>query len=191
MGVIGDTPERQELLDFVDYNEGVSGILLPADTESVDALTDMCGDTVGALAGSLQITFINAASEDCTADGDAAITVNEYASATDAQAQVASGRVAGFMAPLLTIQYAASTAGDGTTFTVASQQYLTGLPAAIGFAKDRGTLGQALLGAMQELVENGTYDEILARYDAEDGALPADRIVINGAGTDAFPTGTR
>lgn len=186
MGVIGDTAERQQLLDFVDLMKNDSGLLVAkGNPEEVTDLTSLCGATVGTLAGALQIALVQDASATCEADGDDPITVNEYASGTDGQAQVASGRIAAYIAPFVSIAYTAKTAADGGTFEVTEARYPSN-PWAIAMTKDRGTLADAVLGAMAEIVENGTYGDILAGYDVDDAALSSDQVLINGAGTAAF-----
>jgi len=186
MGVIGDTPERQELLDFVDLLTNDSALLVQSgNPDDVTDLASLCGKTVGTLAGALQIALVTEASDACEAEGEDPITVNEYSSGPDGQAQLASGRITAFMGPYVSVAYTAKTAGDGETFEVAEGLYPSN-PWAIAMTKDRGTLAEAVQGALAELVENGVYVQILEQYDIEGAALSADQVLINGAGTAAF-----
>lgn len=186
MGVIGDTPERQEILDFVDLmvNESVL-LVVNGNPAGITELRDACGESIGVLAGSLQIERLAEASEDCSAAGESPIDVLEYASASDAQAQVQAGRVAAYFAPYLTLNHTANVAGGGNVFELADGSYPDN-PWAIGMQKDRGELADALQRALLRLVENGTYAEILSKYDSPHAALAEEQVLINGAGSDAF-----
>jgi polar amino acid transport system substrate-binding protein len=186
MGVIGDTPERQKVLDFVDLMVNKSVLLVQkGNPEGVTDLESACGKSIGVLAGSLQIPKVQKASEACVAAGKSPIQINEYASTPDGQAQVASGRVAAYIAPYLILNHTAKTAGNSETFELASASYPEN-PWAIGFGKDRGQFAKALQGALQTMVEDGSYAAILSKYESPDAALTADQVLINGAGTAAF-----
>lgn len=186
MGVIGDTPERQKVLDFVDLMVNKSVLLVQKNNP--DGITDLestCGKSIGVLAGSLQIPKVKQASDACTAAGKSSIQINEYASTPDGQAQVASGRVAAYIAPYLILNHTAKTAGNGETFELAAASYPEN-PWAIGLGKDRGQFAEALQGALLTMVKDGSYAAILNKYESPDAALNADQVLINGAGTAAF-----
>lgn len=186
MGVIGDTPERQELLDFVDLMVNRSVLLVQkGNPEGITDLETSCGKTIGVLAGSLQIPKVEDASDACVKAGKSAIQINEYASTPDGQAQVASGRTAAYMAPYLVLNHTAKTAGGGETFELASASYPEN-PWAIGMGKGRGQLAESLQGALLAMVEDGSYAAILDKYESPDAALTVDQVLVNGAGTGAF-----
>ncbi|MEW1931414.1 ABC transporter substrate-binding protein [Rhodococcus sp. NPDC079359] len=187
MGVIGDTPARQELLDFVDLMTNESTLLVQkGNPDNITDLETACGETIGVNAGSLQIPRVRAYSDACVADAKSPIGINEYPGTPEAQAQVQSGRISAYFAPYLLLNYTAETAGNGQLFELGEGRYPDN-PWAIGMAKDREQLSEAIHGALQKMVENGSYAAILAKYDSEGAALAAGQVLINGAGTDAFP----
>lgn len=187
MGVIADTAERQGVIDIVDFMNNESALLTQKGNPSnVTDLEDACGLTVGGLAGSHQLSRVQGFSDDCVADGNQPITINEYPSQADGQAAVQSERIAAFFAPYLTLNHVAQTAGSGEVFELGSGFYPDN-PFGIALQKDRGTLAEAVRGALAVLVENGTYQEILEQYGSSAAALTSDQVLINGAGTDAFP----
>lgn len=186
MGVIGDTPERQKVLDFVDLMQNDSALLVPKNSSSkLSSLENACGRRVGVLAGSLQVKRVQGASGACTAAGKQPISMNEYSTTNDAQAQVASGRVDAYLAPYVIMSHTARTAGNGQTFEVMPVRYPDN-PWAIGMQKNRGDLPKAIHGALQEVIKSGRYKEILDKYGASDAALTDDQVLINGAGTPPF-----
>lgn len=186
MGVIGDTPERQEVLDFVDLmvNESVL-MVVKEDEGSITGLEDLCGGTVGVLAGSLQIQKVEQGSEDCQAAGEDPIEVSEYQDTNDGYPQLQSGRLDAFMSPYLVLSQVVAEVGDGDTFALADARY-PDHPWAIGINKGRDELTEALHAALEELVADGTYEQILEEWNAADAALAPDQVMINGAGTPAF-----
>jgi len=187
MGVIGDTPARQEVLDFVDLFVNESALMTQkGNPQNISDLPSACGLTLGTQTGSLQLVRMQAASEQCVADGKGPITINEYTSQADGQAAVQSERIVAYYAPFITMNHVARTAGDGTIFEMGTGRYPDN-PFGIAMQKDRGTFAQAIQGALLELVKNGRYLEIMTAYGSEDGAITEDQVLINGAGTDAFP----
>jgi len=186
MGSLADSPARQEVLDLVDilHYDSVFIVRKGNPTDSAD-LDHACGKSIGVLAGATQIVRVDAATEVCLDNGEKAINMVEYQTPTDAQAQVGSSQLDAYFGPVFVLEHTAATAGNGNTFEVGDVLYDNGTPWAIGMKKDRGTLAEAMQGAVQVLVENGTYAEILAEYGAETGALDASQILINGAGTPA------
>ena len=187
MGVIGDTAARQEVLDFVDLFVNESALMTQkGNPHNISDLASACGLTLGTQTGSLQLVRMQAASEQCVADGKGAITINEYTSQADGQAAVQSERIVAYYAPYITMNHVARTAGDGNIFEMGTGRYPDN-PFGIAMQKDRGTLAEAIQGALLELVRNGRYLEIMTAYGSEDGAITVDQVLINGAGTDAFP----
>lgn len=182
MGSLADSPARQEVIDLVDilHYDSVFLIRKGDPTDSAD-LDHACGKRIGVLAGATQIARVQAASTECTTQGEEAIEMVEYQTPTDAQAQVGSSQLDAYFGPIFVLQHTAATAGNGNTFEVGDVLYDNGTPWAIGMKKDRGQLAEALEGAVRELVENGTYAEILEKYDAESGALDVDDILVNGS----------
>lgn len=186
MGLLGDTPERQEVVDFVDLlgNETVLMVRAGDEAEVVD-LSDLCGATVGTLDGALQIETVELAGAECVSSGAASIEVAEFPVLAQTYDALDAGAIDAVIAPYLILNLVATEHGGGSTFTITDGRYPDD-PWAIGLNKDADELTQAIHAALLQLVEDGTYDDILARWDAEAVALDPDQIVVNGAGTAAF-----
>lgn len=187
MGVIAATAERQETLDMVMLFNNESALLTQkGNPQGVTDLAEACGLTVGGLAGSHQLERVKGFSDECVDRGENPISINEYSSQADGQAALQSERIAAYFAPYLTLNHVALTAGGGEIFELGSGFYPDN-PFGIAIQKDRGDLAEAVRGALEKLVQDGTYQEILDSYDSGFAALSEEQIVVNGAGTDLFP----
>lgn len=185
MGALGDTAERQKVLDFVDQMQNKSAILVAkGNPDNVTDIESLCGLPVAVISGSQQEIRARAISD--SSCGGSPIDVRPFQTAADGTAQVQSGAVAGLIAPGLIVLHTAETAGDGSVFEVTSARYADN-PFAMAMAKDRGSLSEAILGALKVTYDDGTYAAIMAEYGASDIALEPDQVVINGGGTSAFP----
>ena len=60
-----------------------------------------------------------------------------------------------------------ATIGGGNQFEVANSEPMLPIPVGIVFAKEDTQLRDAFKAALEELIANGTYDEILAKNDLE------------------------
>ena len=186
MGFLADTKKRQEVLTFVDLLVNKSGFIVKkGNPTGFTDLPEACGHKLGGLQGGQQVARMQAADTACRSAGKPGVEVKQYASPSDALAQVQSGVIDGYMGPKLALQDTAETAGGGNVFAVLSPAYPDN-PFGIATAKDNGGLDQAILAAMKEIKTNGAYDRILTRYGAGEYALRPDQVVINGAGTSAF-----
>jgi polar amino acid transport system substrate-binding protein len=186
MGFLADTKKRQEVLTFADLIVNKSGFIVKkGNPTNFTDLPDACGHKLGGLQGGQQVAKMQAADAACRSAGKPGVEVKQYTSPSDALAQVQSGAIDSYMGPKLALQNTAETAGGGNVFAVLPPAYPDN-PFGIAMAKDNVGLDQAILAAMKELKNNGTYDLILKKYGAEEYALRPDQVVINGAGTPAF-----
>lgn len=176
MSAMTDTKERQEGAsadaegggaDFVNYFRAGSAILVPAgNPEGVQGLQDLCGLSVAAQQATANETIVNERKAACDGELDPIINDVDDASITALQ----NGRADAVITDYPVALYQARTAGDGELFEVVGDQ-IDAAPYGIAVPKDEPALRQALLAALQEIMENGTYDEILQKWEAESGAI--------------------
>jgi polar amino acid transport system substrate-binding protein len=178
MAAITDTKDRQEVYDFADYFlTGQSIVVKKGNPESIEGITDLCGQPVAVLKASTQEKLLGQFNEEECADDP--IEIDSFPSDKDALMQVQSGRdVASFTQDAVG-SYNAATIGDGNQFEIANSEALLPTPVGIVFTKEDTQLRDAFKAALEKLIADGTYDEILANYQLESGAV--DTVTINGA----------
>ena len=177
--MMNDTPEREKLLDFVDFfNLGTMLLIKKGNPEHVESLETLCGKTVSTVQGSTQLALVDDASAKCRAQGKPAIENLQYAQPSDARLQVQTGHVAAFLGNTPVMIYLAKTAGDGTIFDVVRDHEYQPVPLGIGVEKSNTGLRDALKKALDALIADGTYRKILEKHGVETGAVKS--ATING-----------
>ncbi|WP_110589719.1 ABC transporter substrate-binding protein [Microbacterium suaedae] len=175
---ITDSVERQANYDFVDYFSADQAIIVPAgNPEGISEMSDLCGLTVSVLVDSTQQSLLEAENEG-SCQGDP-IDILTQQTDTEALTQVQSERAVATLTQEAVGVYNASQIQGGAAFEVANDGPISGEPLGFVFAKGDDELRDAFQAALQSLVDDGTYAEILERWDVSLGAL--DEITVNGA----------
>lgn len=170
-----DTVEREEQVDFVNYYE--AGIMWASAAGNEVDPADACGLKVAVQATTYEDTDeVPAKSDECVAAGKPAIEKVPFDTQDAATNAVALGQADALSADSPVTLYAISqTDGKlqpaGESFDVA--------PYGIAVGKDRDGLTEAIQAAVQALVDDGTYGDILDEWGVADGAI--DEITINAA----------
>lgn len=186
MGQISVTAEReQEIADFVPWFLAVTGIAYGEGnpTGVTEDLTSLCGMKVGTVSGSLYVALLEGASEKyCAANGEDAITVAEYPNAGAGSTALLSDQVDGYLEGAQSVRGIAAASDSRLESTQLNyEQTKEWDPGLYGIAVDKGEPGltEAFLGAMQQIVEDGSYAEILEKYDVQGSVLTLDQIEGN------------
>jgi polar amino acid transport system substrate-binding protein len=167
---MSDTTERQIDYDFVNYYKDSDAIIVPAgNPEGIKALKDLCGRTVAVLTGSTQADALTALNAGECAGKPAQVT--EFATDADALAQVEAGKADAELTQWSTGAYNAKQVGSGDTFEVANTEIINPTPLGFRFLKGDVELVRAYQAALQSLIDDGTYAEILEKHDLSVGAL--------------------
>jgi polar amino acid transport system substrate-binding protein len=178
MSAMSDTPERQKQVDFIDYfNAGTSILVKKGNPQGIQSLDDLCGKTIALQKGTTQVDVATEQQGKCQAAGKPKINVLTYDKDTDAQLQVRGGRAVADMNDFPVAAYAAQTIGGGKDFEVVGEQIQAG-PYGIGVRKDDTQLRNALQAALKAVIADGTYDQILQKWNVTKGALKT--AAING-----------
>ncbi len=181
MGFLSDSPAREQVLTMVPQFQNTSTLLVPAGSTVTD-IKSMCGKVLAVVSGSQQEKRANTvSSESCGSDP---VQVTAFPSPKDALTQVQSGRADAYVAPRMILQGIVDTSNGA--FAVTDANY-PDFPFAMGVTKDNGDLAKALAGALQKLYDDGTYTQILEKWDVTDIALEADQIGVNTGSTAVFP----
>ncbi len=170
-----DEPKQQ--VDFVEYFIAGSGIIVPAgNPEGINGPDDLCGKTVAAQEGTVQIDFLIGTTEapggldqKCKDDGNEGITVLRGATDPDAVQFLVAGQADAEMADFPVAAYSAQLS-NGALEIVPNQ--IEAAPYGIAVRKSSTALRDVLQAAFDELVATGVYLELLENWNLEDGKLP-------------------
>lgn len=180
VAAVTDTLEREASYDFVDYfMTGQSIVVKKGNPEEITGVDDLCGHPVSVLRASTQLKLLEGFNDDeCKADP---IDITALQTDKDALLQVQSGRAdASFTQDAVGV-YNAKNIGGGNQFEIANTEALLPTPVGMVFTKEDTELRDAFLAALTELVENGTYADILAKHDMSQGTLEEPAVNLGGA----------
>ncbi|MCS4490733.1 ABC transporter substrate-binding protein [Corynebacterium sp. ES2794-CONJ1] len=168
-----DNEERRANFDFVDYfNAGIQWAAAPGSGVDPD---EACGLTVAVQRASVSETVdVAERSAACEAAGKPAIKTLSFDSSDAAANAAILGRADAFSGDSPTVAWAVERSEDrlelvGDIFAVANY----GWP-----VKKGSELAPALAAALQHLIDNGDYEEILAQWGMKNGLVEA--AAING-----------
>ncbi|MDQ1680707.1 MAG: polar amino acid transport system substrate-binding protein [Frankiaceae bacterium] len=178
MSAMSDTKVRQQVVNFVDYfSAGTSVIVAKGNPKGIKGLdATMCGLTVAAEKGTVQIDEAKAQSKKCPAGKP--ITVNAFPDQTGVESALQAGRADAVLSDSPVNALLVSTSG-GKFEAVPGALYDSG-PYGIAVPKDSPDLQKALQLALQAVIDSGQYKTILAKWKLSDGAIKT--VTIN-AGT--------
>ncbi|WP_110654181.1 ABC transporter substrate-binding protein [Salinicola halimionae] len=173
-----DTPKRQEVVDFIDYLRTGPQFYTMLRNEGIKAPLDLCGKNVG---GSRRTTYPDEvkawSAANCEAADKPAITFVGTEGSADARAQLRQGRLDAAVQGSETLPYFASNEPD--TYRILgkplSHQY-TGM----AVSNDNEALRDALSSALDSMIEDGSYEQIIEKWGLQESAV--EKVSIN-AGT--------
>ena len=166
---IGDYVERQEKIDFIDYLQNGTAILMAKTYEKDEVAPDqLCGLNIGYTRGTVQQGYLETAAAACATAGQPALNVNGYQDAGAGILSVKSGQADGFWGDSPQMAYNVKNDPDLFKVVYNEQKGVLG----IGIRKDNPELRDAVRAALVKLESDGTYDKLLAEYGLEDSGLP-------------------
>lgn len=183
MSSLSDTLDRQEVLDFVDYfNGGASILVSKGNPNGIKAIGDLCGKPVAAEAATWEVDLLKSTSDDCVKAGKQAVQIMSLPGDTDAQNAVRSGKAVAYLADSQLAAYTVKIAGDGKYFDLVIDPaspygYESGL-IGVGVLKANKELTAAIQAAVQSLMDDGTYDALLKKWNLE--SFKVDSATVNG-----------
>lgn len=178
MSSMTDTKEREAKIDFLDYfNAGTSILVAKGNPQKIESLADLCGKTVGLQKGTTQEELANKQKASCAASGKP-LTVLSFDKDTDALLALKAGRSVADMNDFPVAAYNAKTSGGGNDFEVVGQQLEPG-SYGIGIRKQDTQLRDALQAALRAAQADGSYDAVLAKWSVTQGANKS--AAVNGA----------
>jgi polar amino acid transport system substrate-binding protein len=177
MSGMSDTPERQQEIDFVDYYiAGAMLLVQKGNPAGIETIEDLCGKTVAVQRGTTQEGYAEEQNKKCEAAGSP-MDLLSFDRETEAMLQVKSGRADAGMQDYPVATYNARTSGGGNDFEVVGDQIQAG-PLGIGVNKDNPELRDALQKALQAVIDDGSYQKLIDKYQVPLGAV--DEATVNG-----------
>ncbi len=160
--------ERKEQVTMVSYfNAGTQWAVAAGNPENVDP-QQPCGLTVAVQTDTVQFEEdLPPKEEACEEEGNP-MTVQPYTGQDEATAALVSGKADAMLADSPVIAYAVQQTGDqiepvGDIYDSAPYGYV--LPT------EDEQLAEAIVGALEKLAEDGTYEQILSDWGLQDGAI--------------------
>lgn len=183
MSSFTDTKEREQTVDFVTYFEaGTSTMVRKCNPQGIETIEDLCGKTVGAQNGTTQLDQLTQPDVEgsvvkaCEDAGKEPPTSQGFPKQTDVNAALAADRIDAYMADSPVVDYAVKKTGNA--FEKAGDDTDTA-PYGIAVPKSAGTMKEALQAAVQKLIDDGSYQEILDNWGTSGGAIAESK--VNGA----------
>jgi polar amino acid transport system substrate-binding protein len=171
-----DTAERQKTVDFVDYFKTGPQFYTLASNADLMNVEDLCGKKVGT---SRRTTFpaeiATWSKAHCEANGKPAIVVVGSEGSADARTQLRQSRLDAAVQGSETLPYVQQQ--EPGLYRVLGEPIalqVTGL----GVGKRNPELSQAIMSALDAMIADGTYLQILRKWGLEKGAV--DKATLNG-----------
>lgn len=174
-----DLPARRGSVNFLDYiATGPQFYTLKEHAGAFASMEALCGKAVGtSRRTSFPNDIANWSNQHCVKAGKPAIKVVGTDGSSDARLQLRQNRIDAAVQGGETLPYQNSVEHDA--YAPIGQPFLSQYTA-IGIAKDNSALNNALVNAFNQLVDDGTYQKILAKWGLQHHAVP--KAMIN-AGT--------
>jgi len=162
--------KRLQQVDFVGYYNASKLALIArkdAGLGPYNTFDELCGKTVGAGAGTSQITRLQTASDACVAGKKPAITIPVFPDRPAGVQAVMSGRVPMFFGPYEGLRYQAS---QVKALSLAGEITIEDTIVSLALPKD-SPLEKPVQAALNSLIKDGTYQQILDKWEIGFGAV--------------------
>jgi polar amino acid transport system substrate-binding protein len=188
-GPVKATAEREQQFDSITWMTTHTSYVVPVGSAAVTEAADLCGRRVAVVSGSVVEGQLARLSQFCERSGEAAATPVPMADTGETLAAARAGRVdAAGMTQAAAIEVATE---QGEVFDYVTQTREQGATTdflAMLVPKDGG-LGPVMLEAFQQLFDDGTYADIIARYGLGEVTIPAPVFNVSSIGATGPVTG--
>ncbi|MEV7536952.1 ABC transporter substrate-binding protein [Streptomyces hydrogenans] len=169
MSAITDNKERQKVVDFVDYSQSGSGVLVAnGNPGKITTLDDLCGKKVAVQTATHQLDLLKAHQDACGKAGKGKIDIQTFPKDSDAQLALRSGKVVAQLLTKPAAGWVAKTADAGKAFDLVEDPAASGgydaTPNGIAISKQLPELTDAVQKALQALIDEGAVLQIYNKY---------------------------
>ncbi|QYM76822.1 ABC transporter substrate-binding protein [Leucobacter luti] len=187
MSGMNDTVEREGTLNFIEeIYAGFTIVVKAGNPEGITTLEDLCGHPVAVQKASAQLGLLEELADTCKSSGKGELTIQQLPTAQDPQTALKAGRVVAYPVDAPVAAYTVATAGDGKDFEmIEDPEFPAGINpvyTGIGTLKENTELTEALRLALQALIEEGVYQDILDKHNL--GSFATEEAIVNGASTE-------
>ncbi|MDX0438781.1 ABC transporter substrate-binding protein [Sinorhizobium medicae] len=168
----GTTAERLKTLDFVSQRKIGTSFAYPADSKlDIKTAADACGLTVAVLNGSWDLGLLEKLNDNECKDNP--VTMQTHGTQAQAELAVRSQRAQATVAGSVKLAYMAKQTGD----LKVSELVLSPVNSCIGVRKG-DPLGQVMTDAIQSMIDDGTYEKIMAKWGLNDSGMLTQALLI-------------
>lgn len=161
-------PERLEQVDMVSYFKAGTQWATAAGNPEEVVPDEACGKRIAVQKATVQVPDIEARSQTCIDEGKPGITIDQYQLQSDATNAVVTGKDDAMLADSPVVAYAVQQT-NGSLETLG--EIYDSAPYGVAVPKQEGQLAQAVQQAMQKLIDDGVYLQILKQWGVEQGAV--------------------
>lgn len=171
MTYIGDKPQREQQVDFVDeFRSGYSIMVKKGNPAHISSLADLCGHSVSTQVSAANTAVVQDQDKQCRKDGKKGVKMVNTQDAAAAILALKSGQVDAHMEDAPVGAHIAATSGGGNDFEVVGKQVTIRNHGMI-FKKSNTKLRDAIQAALKSVIADGTYAQILKKYQVENISL--------------------
>ncbi|MBO6676597.1 MAG: ABC transporter substrate-binding protein [Rhizobiales bacterium] len=157
-------PERAKIMRMVPYVVNALAIVVEGGNPlGVEGYEDLAGQPVGTEISGFADNLIREINAEQVANGMESMDIQAFNTFGDAFAALGAGQVRAVFGPDATAAYLA----ERGSFDVGASGLNPGLPSSFGFDGETGEeLANAVADVLRDMVEDGTYDEMMSAYGA-------------------------
>jgi len=182
MSSFTDTKEREQTVDFATYLEaGTSTMVRKCNPKNIKTAEDLCGKPVGAENGTTQLDQLTKPEVEgsvvkaCKDAGKEPPQGQGFPKQTDVNAALQANRIDAYLADTPVVNYAVKKTGSAFEKTGKDTD---AAPYGIAIPKKLTGMKEAVQGAVQQLISDGSYQKILDNWGITGGIQESK---INGA----------
>ncbi|WP_295813456.1 ABC transporter substrate-binding protein [uncultured Nitratireductor sp.] len=171
MAGMSDTEERGKQIDMIDYALDSTTLLVQAgNPKNIRGLEDLCGLSVAGVTGSIQLAMAEEQSPKC----DEPINITAFPTKSDAVLQVETKRMDATLDGYIVSGYLTKEGVLGQkNMEAVFEAVLNPKPLGIGVAKGNAELRDAVVAAINSMIQDGTYQKIFAKWGDDNMPLKA------------------
>jgi polar amino acid transport system substrate-binding protein len=170
MGGITVTPDRRKVVGFVTHVDQTDSFMAKKGS-GLDLSDEMalCGQKTAVLAGSLELDYVKSLDSKCAADGKDSISIQTYKTQDDVNTAINAGRADVSVAASTTLKQLTDKQPDLFEYGGKFNVLHTGI--AVADNADTAQLSKALSAGVNEMISDGSYQQILDKWNFGQGAI--------------------